>query len=61
LTSGKSFKSILESFGPVDNNFFLDGEHQDAKLAAIVYSPVSGREMTVYTTEPCVQVYTGNM
>ncbi len=30
------------------------------KLGATVYEPQSGRVMTMYTTEPAVQVYTGN-
>ncbi|MDQ2730912.1 MAG: galactose mutarotase [Armatimonadota bacterium] len=43
-----------------DHNFVLN--HRDSSLvfAAQVYSPRSGRMMTVYTTQPGVQLYTGN-
>jgi aldose 1-epimerase len=42
-----------------DFNFVL-GENGPMKLAAIVRDPVSGRTMTVSTTEPAVQFYSGN-
>ncbi len=41
--------------GGYDHNFILDG-----KTAATVYDPLSGRTLTVTTTEPAVQFYTGN-
>ncbi|HVY63531.1 MAG TPA: aldose epimerase family protein [Gammaproteobacteria bacterium] len=44
-----------------DHNFVLRGGLTDApKLAARVEDPVSGRVLELYTTEPGVQVYTGN-
>ncbi|HEX5047214.1 MAG TPA: aldose epimerase family protein [Gammaproteobacteria bacterium] len=44
-----------------DHNFVLKGGVTDApKLAARVEDPVSGRVLELYTTEPGVQVYTGN-
>ena len=44
-----------------DHNFVLRGGVTEApKLAARVEDPVSGRVIELYTTEPGVQVYTGN-
>ena len=45
-----------------DHNFVLDGKDgsDGASLAARLYSPRSGRTLEVYTTEPGLQLYTGN-
>ena len=44
-----------------DHNFVLRGGLTDApKLAARVEDPISGRVLELYTTEPGVQIYTGN-
>ncbi len=43
-----------------DHNFVLDKPKGRMGLAARVFDPKSGREMTVSTTEPGVQFYTGN-
>jgi len=43
-----------------DHNFVLDGGGGKLALAAEVYEPESGRVMKVLTTEPGVQLYTGN-
>jgi aldose 1-epimerase len=43
-----------------DHNFVLDRADGELVLAAKVYEPDSGRVMTVYTTEPGVQLYTAN-
>ena len=43
-----------------DHNFILQGEKGE-KLAAILYSPETGIEMTVRTTMPGVQFYSGNV
>ena len=44
-----------------DHNFVLrGGATSTPKLAARVEDPVSGRVIELYTTEPGVQVYTGN-
>lgn len=46
-----------------DHNFVrarCDDEGARPGLAAQVYDPHSGRELTVYTTEPGVQLYTAN-
>ncbi len=44
-----------------DHNFVLNKKRKGAlTLAARVSEPRSGRVMTVYTTEPGIQLYTGN-
>ena len=48
LTRGKGY----------DHNFVLNG--RGFRTAAHVYEPKSGRIMTVSTTEPGIQLYTGN-
>lgn len=44
-----------------DNNFIIDG-YQPGQIqeAAELYSEKSGRVLTVFTTQPGIQVYTGN-
>jgi aldose 1-epimerase len=46
----------------IDHNFVVDREPDDASLieAAVLRDPRSGRVLTVWTTEPGVQVYGGN-
>ena len=46
--------------GGYDHTFVLNGAPGELKLAARVHEPTSGRVMEVHTTEPGVQVYTGN-
>lgn len=63
--SGKNFKEAFQTFGDIDNNFFLTTfsrkkNPNDLILAAKVYSPRTKREMEVWTSEPCCQLYTGN-
>lgn len=43
-----------------DHNFVLKGPAGKLRFAAQVVEPVSGRVMEVWTTEPGVQLYTGN-
>ena len=44
-----------------DHNFVLNKSAPGAlDLAAVAYSPGSGRTLTTYTTQPGVQLYTGN-
>lgn len=47
------------SYEGYDNNFVLD-RREDPALAAMLYDPVSGRGLELYTTEPALQLYTGN-
>lgn len=47
--------------GGYDHNFVLDRKSPNKlELAAEAYEPISGRSLTVTTTEPGVQFYTGN-
>ncbi len=43
-----------------DHNWVLNKEGSELSLAAEVYEPTTGRVMTVHTTEPSLQFYTGN-
>ena len=43
-----------------DHNYVLDGSGPSPFLAARLRHPASGREMEVHTTEPGLQLYTGN-
>jgi aldose 1-epimerase len=43
-----------------DHNFVLNPPHTLTHPAVVVTDPGSGRTLTVYTTEPGVQFYTGN-
>ena len=43
-----------------DHNFVLNGKPGTMRLAATVSDPTSGRTMTVKTTEPGLQFYSGN-
>ena len=50
----------LKMAGGYDHNWVLNGANGTMKLAARVHDPNSGRTLTVTTTEPGVQFYTGN-
>ncbi len=50
----------LKLAGGYDHNWVLNGKLGTLHLAAIVTDPVSGRKLTVETTEPGVQFYSGN-
>ncbi len=54
---------LFSTYGDIDNNFVLNNYHpymKDPRFAAEVYSSKTGIKMKVFTTEPGVQVYTGN-
>lgn len=53
--------------GGYDHNYVLRNSDGKAKqnsgeltVAAVVFEPVSGRRLTIHTTEPGIQIYTGN-
>jgi aldose 1-epimerase len=50
----------LKIAGGYDHNFVVNGENGTLRLAAEVFDPASGRTMTVTTTEPGIQFYSGN-
>jgi aldose 1-epimerase len=43
-----------------DHNFVLNGKLEAVKACALLREPTSGRMMEIATTEPGVQLYTGN-
>lgn len=43
-----------------DHNWILDKNPNELGLAAVCYEPVTGRMIEVYTTQPGMQLYTGN-
>ncbi len=51
---------INQVTGGYDHNYVLNRKGTEPTLAASVREPQSGRVMTVYTTEPGMQFYTGN-
>ena len=53
-------EQLLNASG-YDHNWVLDTGGGALALAAEVYEPVSGRTLEVLTTEPGVQLYTGNL
>ena len=54
----------LKNANGYDHNWCLltykNGKGDDTQACAKVYSPKSGIQLTVYTSEPGLQVYTGN-
>ncbi len=50
----------LKIGGGYDHNWVLRGKNGEMKVAAKVYDPKTGRVLTVSTTEPGVQFYSGN-
>ncbi|OKL40332.1 aldose epimerase family protein [Pontibacter flavimaris] len=46
--------------GGYDHNFVLNKGNERITTAAEVYDPASGRVLEVYTTQPGIQLYTGN-
>jgi len=50
----------LKIAGGYDHNWILRGKNGEMKLAAKLYDPKTGRVLTVTTTEPGVQFYSGN-
>jgi len=57
MSIGSRIKQVGDGY---DHNYVLNSGGDTLALAARVYEPTSGRVMEVYTTEPGVQLYTGN-
>ena len=57
---GTRIASLPGSRGGYDHNFCLNRSTGSVELAARVRDPASGRAMEVLTTEPGIQLYTGN-
>ena len=56
-----SDEQLLRASGGYDHTWVLDQGGEAMAHAAHVYEPASGRLMDVYTTQPGVQFYSGNM
>jgi aldose 1-epimerase len=50
----------LEFAGGYDHNFVLSGISGELRVVAHLHNPASGRTLTVSTTKPGLQFYTGN-
>lgn len=46
--------------GGYDHNWVLQKDNQELREAAVVYEPLSGRTLTIATTEPGIQFNSGN-
>lgn len=53
-------RDIAQTAGGYDHNFVVDGEAGTLRPAARLSDPETGRVMDVLTTEPGIQLYTGN-
>jgi aldose 1-epimerase len=58
FTSSKKLNAAGLEMG-YDDNYVLDNEKGELKLAGCLREEKSGRKMEVYTTQPGMQVYTG--
>lgn len=54
---GEQLPTGGEPWPGVDNTYVLD---HDAPVAAVLHDRASGRTLTIATTEPTLQIYTGN-
>jgi aldose 1-epimerase len=57
---GARFSRLVEKPIGYDHNFVLNRSRRQPAPCAMVFEPVTGRVMEVLTTEPGVQLYTGN-
>lgn len=53
-------RDIATVNGGYDHNWVLNRDEPGLKMVAIVHDTASGRYLQVYTTEPGIQLYTGN-
>ena len=60
FTEQKPIGRDIEKVGGYDHALILRDESDKLRRFASVYEPISGRTMTVSTTKPAVQLYTGN-
>jgi aldose 1-epimerase len=55
-----SYHEQMELAGGYDHNFVLNGTIGELRAVARLHNPASGRTLTVSTTKPGLQFYTGN-
>ncbi len=53
-------RDISDVAGGYDHNYVIDDTGGKLNKAAVLYDPSSGRQLEVLTTQPGVQLYTGN-
>lgn len=60
-TTDRSADAVQIRYGHgYDHCWIFADNSKNLKRGAVVYEPTSGRQMEMFTTEPAVQVYTGN-
>jgi aldose 1-epimerase len=57
---GERIEELKPKPGGYDHNFVLNSEGKSLAFAARLHEPKSGRVLEVHTTEPGLQLYTGN-
>jgi aldose 1-epimerase len=57
---GKDIAKTTGNPNGYDHNYVLNGKAGDLKKCAMVHDPDTGRTLEIWTTEPGVQLYTGN-
>jgi aldose 1-epimerase len=57
---GARIEQLKPKPGGYDHNFVLNNEGKSLALAARAFEPATGRVLEVSTTEPGIQLYTGN-
>lgn len=57
---GERIEALVAARGGYDHPFALDDPGDLARPAARLFAPRSGRVLTLHTTQPCLQLYTGN-
>ncbi len=57
---GARIEQLKPAMNGYDHNFVIDGGGDSLVLAARLKDPKSGRVMELHTTQPGVQIYTGN-
>eukprot|EP01116_Phalansterium_solitarium_P019360 TRINITY_DN536_c0_g2_i1.p1 TRINITY_DN536_c0_g2~~TRINITY_DN536_c0_g2_i1.p1 ORF type:complete len:344 (+),score=94.59 TRINITY_DN536_c0_g2_i1:132-1163(+) len=65
LRQPRTLGDALGAFGDIDNSFVLSGygkatSDDNTFFAAEIHAPKGGRRMQIFTTEPQLQIYTGN-
>ncbi len=51
---------VIKQTGGLDHNYIIDDLSDKSKSVTSLYSKDSGIRMNVYSTKPCVQIYSGN-
>lgn len=57
---GERIEALVAARGGYDHPFALDAPGDLGPPAARLFAPHSGRLLTIHTTQPCLQLYTGN-